>query len=238
MRRLARLLLLSAAGCSGFAAPTPALLDELGIAAAAPATGAAIRCRIRMSIDSPWLAGEFEGIVAALKEGTSAVVRAQLFGDVGPKMVDLLARRDRIIGFFPQAREGVDCALPDEEALHPLVLMGATLVEDFSELVRERVDGLRPEDGGTWLRLRPAVLGPSVRTFLTRDRACTRRQFRWMYGLGWEEEWTTPDECRITAANLRIRVTILERQRSATLPSSIFELALPADVRIAKGSRK
>jgi len=42
-----------------------------------------------MSVDSRWLAGEFDGVVLA-HEGASPIARAQLFGDLGPKIFDLV----------------------------------------------------------------------------------------------------------------------------------------------------
>ena len=53
-----------------------------------------------------------------------------------------------------------------------------------------------------------------------------------------EEEWATPDECRITAPDLSIRVKILERTHRPLSTLATLELTLPADVRIVKGSRK
>ena len=65
-----------------------------------------------------------------------------------------------------------------------------------------------------------------------------KRKFFWMTGVSWEEEWATPDECRITAPDLSIRVKILERTHRPLSTLATLELTLPADVRIVKGSRK
>lgn len=192
-----------------------------------------------MSLDSPWLAGEFDGVVVAHRFDLNPVVRVQLFGDLGPKMVDLVARPDRIVGYFPQTREGIDCDLPGEASPHLLLFLGASLVEEFLGWVdRSRVTGVRAEDGGAWLRLRPMIHGTSSHLFLDRASRAKKRRVSWMTGVGWEETWTGPAECRITAPNLTIDVKILERtlQPPATLES--MSLAIPGDVRLVKGSRK
>lgn len=238
MRALLSLLLLGAAGCSGFAAPTPDQLKalELSPSAVPPATTYE-RHRIRMSIDSPWLAGEFEGGVVA-RRGASPAIRAQLFGDLGPKALDVMARPDRIVGFFPQALNGVDCALPAEAVPHPLLFLGVSLIEEFALRSEDRVRGIREEEGGVWVLLQSAVPGLEVSEFRRADRQWTRRRYRWIYGAAWEQERSGPDELTITASGVLIRVKILERSAEAPRNPALLDLELPADVRVVRGSRK
>jgi len=238
VRALLSLLLLGAAGCSGFAAPSPDQLKALALAPpAGPPATTYERHRIRMSIDSPWLAGEFEGGVVA-RRGASPAVRAQLFGDLGPKALDVMARPDRIVGFFPQSLNGVDCALPAEAVPLPLLFLGVSLIEEFSGRSESRVRGIREEDGGLWVLLQSSVPGLEVTEFQRADRQWTRRRFRWIYGVTWEQERRGPDELTITASGVLIRVKILERNVEAPRNPDLLDLVLPADVRVVRGSRK
>jgi hypothetical protein len=71
-------------------------------------------------------------------------VRLQLFGDLGPKMLDLLARPDRIAGYFPQTREGVDCALPARGDAASAARSWARRCREFLRAATPR-DGIREE---------------------------------------------------------------------------------------------
>jgi len=237
VRRLLPLLLfLSAAGCFGFDAPTDRRLRGIPLDPDEPGPEAA-RCRFRMSVDSPMLAGEFEGVVVARRSRTDPVLRAQLFGDVGPKFAEILARPDRIAGYFPQTREGIDCSLPREASPHLLLFVGASLAEEFLTRVdRTRVTGVREEGEETWLRLRPSI--PGTECHVSRNGTAKKRRFSWMTGVHWMEEWPTPDEARITAPNVSIRVRILERTHPSAETLATLDLKLPEDVRIVAGSRK
>jgi hypothetical protein len=237
VKRLLGLLLLWASGCSGFERPTSEQLDLL-VPHASPPTPVLERLRIHMSLDSAWLAGEFDGVVVAMRGPEGPVVRAQLFGDLGPKMLDLLARPERIVGFFPQASEGIDCALPDEAGPHLLLFMGASLLERFSRWTPTRILGVREDPEGCWVKLRPAIRGTEVHVLADRSGRPRLRRIWWMYGLHWDEEWSGPDELRISAPKLSIRVRILERSSDATVKAGTLELTLPPDVRLAEGSRK
>jgi hypothetical protein len=59
-----------------------------------------------------------------------------------------------------------------------------------------------------------------------------------MTGVHWEEDWTSPEECRISAPHLSIRVKILERTEKAPSTPSPMDLTLPDDVRVVAGTRK
>jgi hypothetical protein len=241
-RHLAPLLLL-VAGCVGFDQPTSARLEGLPLdredRASSPRSQTYARCRFRMSVDSPWLAGEFDGIVVAHRFMLNPVLRVQLFGDLGPKMVDLVARPDRIVGYFPQTREGIDCDLPREATPHLLLFLGASLTEEFLGWGdRSRVTGVRAEGDGAWLRLRPTIPGTAPLLYVERGSTAKKRHVSWMTGVSWDEVWPTPEECRITAPNLSIRVRILERSLEPPATLESMKLTLPDDVRIVKGSRK
>ncbi|RPH40707.1 MAG: hypothetical protein EHM91_10825 [Planctomycetota bacterium] len=239
MRRLIALVLsLSAAGCVAFDAPTDERLRGIRLDSEEPGPSAA-RCRFRMSVEHPSLAGEYDGVVVAHRSRTNPVLRAQLFGDLGPRFADVMARPDRIVGYFPQTREGVDCALPREASPHLLLFLGASLVEEFlTRADRSRVIGVRTEGEETWLRLRPAIPGTECHLSLDVEGKAKKRKFSWMTGVSWQEEWSTPDECRITAPNLSIRVKILERMPQPLTTLVTLDLQLPEDVRIVVGSRK
>jgi hypothetical protein len=231
VRRLLPVVLILAAGCSSYASPTEAQLRQIPFAPADPKT---VRHRVHLSLDSKWLAGEFDGVVIA----EAGIVRAQLFGDLGPKMIDLLARADRILGYFPATREGVDCALPREAVPHPLLFLGATLLEDLAAVDRTRVVGVLESDDGWWLDLKPLVPGMRSEVLLARDGRILERRLRWMYGVSWTETWKKPDQAEIDASGVSIRVRLLGSERVEPRPARAFDLELPADVTLAGGSRK
>lgn len=239
MRRLVAAVLLCAVGCSGFVPPTPDQLQAIDL----PKTftgpkESASRYRVRLSVDSPWLAGEFDGVVLVRDRGGVPAVRIQLFGDVGPKMIDLSARRDRIVGYFPQAREGVDCALPREAARHPLLFLGASLLERFTTKLSDHVLGVREEEDGLWVKLSPAIDGMTSAVFRDRAGSMRRHRFSWMAGVEWEEDQTADQELRITAPRMVIRVRTLDQEDGVAVKPGALDVTLPADVRIVEGSRK
>jgi hypothetical protein len=236
VRRLLASVVLLGCGCSSFVKPTADDLRRLHLAAPRT-TSETVRYRLHLSVDSVWLAGEFEGVVL-VDEGASPSARAQFFGDLGPKVFDLLARPDRIAGYFPQTREGVDCALPREAAPHPLLFLGVNLLEDFADVGEDRVQGIRQEAGGCRLDLKPLVPGMHSEVLRSPDGRTIERRFRWMYGLQWEERWESPTSCEITSTGLRLHVRIRSREPLRPPPARAYELALPDDVRVVEGSRK
>jgi hypothetical protein len=236
VRRLLAVFLLAAGGCSGFSSPTPDDFRRLRLDPAPPHPEA-VRYRIRLSVDSAWLAGEFDGVVIS-REGPSPRARVQLFGDVGPKVVELLAAPDRILGYFPQAHEGVDCRLPGEAAPHPLLFLGASLLEDFADLTEDRVVGVRQDPEGWWLDLKPVVPGMRSQALRSPDGRTIERRLVWMYGIGWRERWDRRDEGDVRARGLSLRIRVLETAPLEQRPERAFTLEVPADVRIVEGSRK
>ena len=222
-------------GCSGFAAPTPELLRQINLQ---PATHPdTVRYRVHMSVDSRWLAGEFDGVVL-VHPGPSPLARVQLFGDLGPKVFDLVARPDRIAGYFPQTLEGIDCALPAEAAPHPLLFLGVSLLEDFADMRDDRVLGVREDHEGWWLNLKPLVPGMRSEALRSKDGRTIERRFRWMYGVAWDQRWESPDACTITASGLEIQVRILGTERMDVRPAHVYDFSVPEDIKIVEGSRK
>lgn len=235
MRRVIGPLLLIAAGCSGFAPVTPQQLDALR---RSDETFSFTRCKFRMSVVSAWLTGEFDGVAVATGGSGSPAARVQIFGDLGPKVLDLASRPQRIVGYFPQTMEGVDCALPDEAAPHLLLFMGATVLEDLVPFRSSRIVEIREEEDGAWLRLKPVLPGLHTDLFRARSGELLKRRFSWIYGIGWEETRIGAEEWRITAPRIDIRVKIVERDHSPPAKLEILDLALPGDVRLSRGSRK
>ncbi len=226
MRPALALALLAAAGCPGFETPGPPETSRLLLSM--PPPGAPfIRLKVRMTIDSPALAGVFDGVIV-LRTGTRPAVRAQFFPDLGGKVIDLLARPDRITGYFPLQKEGIDLALPEEARLHPLSMIGVTLLEHAAALQAGRVTGVRGGDEGPWYRIAGAA--PGVELTLQLRGEFTVRQFAWKHGVQWCET-SSSTGATVAAPGLSVRLDILERQHPDPLPESLFELALPAEVR-------
>lgn len=225
-----------ACGCSEYVRPTPEDFRKLKLPTGPAETGT-LRYRLHLSVDSKWLAGEFDGVLL-VDAGATPAARAQFFGDLGPKMFDLLARPDRIIAYFPQAREGVDCALPSEAAAHPLLFLGVNLLEDFATVREDRVRGILEAGNGWWLDLKPLVPGMRSEALRTPDGRTIERRFHWVYGVGWDEVWEDANTCEIKATGVTITVRILSRETLPARPARAFELTLPDDVQIVKGSRK
>ena len=227
MRRLLSVLLLLT-GCSSYETPTAADFRRLNLSP--PAPPAATPIRVRISLDSRWLAGEFDGVVIA-RSGPSPVARIQLFGDLGPKMIDLLARPERVTGYFPQAREGLDVRLPDQATPHPLLFLGVNLLEDLADIDEARVLGVQERDDGWWLDLKPLVPGMRCEALRGRDGRILERRFTWMYGVGWTEVWKDATESEVKASGVHLRIRLLATER-VDPPVKAFELAIPADVQV------
>ncbi|MBV8881080.1 MAG: hypothetical protein JO332_14015 [Planctomycetaceae bacterium] len=235
MRASIALLLLLTAGCAGYDVPRPEDFERLKLGST-PTPPGSLRLRVHLSLDSRWLAGEFDGVVIGQSEPVP-VARIQLFGDLGPKMIDVLARPELILGYFPQNREGIGAVLPDQATPHPLLFLGVTVLEDLARVGEERVLGIREEDDGWWLNLKPLV--PGMRVELRRDAngRTLERRFKWMYGVGWTERWSSPQECRISASGVEIHVRLLESEPLDQPPSTAFKLTVPSDVRMS-GARR
>lgn len=219
---------LAGLGCSPWTTPPEKILEE--VERLQPPPKLPQRLRVRLDLESPWLSGQFEGAVL-VKEGP--VLRAQFFPDVGGKAIDLLARRDRIVGYFPMAHEGIDCALPSEAVPHPLLFMGLHLLERAAPVTRDRVDGWFAISTGDAVRVRSLVEGASETLFLAlhEPRYIVWRKLRWMYGVEWKEVDESRDKFTVIAPRLKLRVEVLERKALESVPDSAFELSLPPELR-------
>lgn len=218
MKPALALALLAVLGCRGLEPIPPDLVRSVLESQPSP-EGPFVRLKLRLHIDSLSFSGIFEGVVLA-RTGASPAVRAQFFPDVGGKALDLLARPDRITGFFPMGGGGIDIALPDEARLHLLSLMGVTLLEHAAPLTEARLRGRR---GG---EIEAAGVAPGVTLRLTRSR----RTFVWLHGVSWTETLAR-DSVEIDSSRLWVKIEILSRERLEQAPDSLFRLELPADVR-------
>ncbi len=242
--RAAPLLALAAAlasGCRSWSEPTE--MERRDAARAHPGIDRPARLRVRLDVESPWLSGQFAGVVLA-RPGPE--VRAQFFPDIGGKVIDLLATPRRIAGYFPMSREGMDCRLPEEARPHPLLFMGLHLLERVAPLAPERVTGWKVIDRTPMdyvvakeeARVDSVVEGASLELLFIRHQASIPflqlrgRRFRWGFGIGWTERFEE-GALLVEAPGLRLRVEVLERETLESVPASHFELELPSDVKRA-----
>jgi hypothetical protein len=153
------------------------------------------------------------------------MVRMQCLPDLGGKVVDLLARPDRIVGHFPQLNQGMDLALPGRERTGPIMMMGIGLLEMFAPVTVDRVIGARRDEKGRLLKLRPVVEGGCVIALLAPDGRIVRRTFEW--GTRWEEEWVSDREVIVRAPGMELRVSRMESRTLESAADSLFQLELP-----------
>jgi hypothetical protein len=193
--------------------------------------------RLALDVESESFSGRFEGVLLAARRPVPRL-RIQLFPDVGPKAVDLWAAPDRIAGYFGGTKEGVDCALPGEAALHPLSLMGATLLDHLAPLDAARLEGSRKSGEGWELATTSVVPGMSAVVGLDPVRGPVRRRFRWLHGVSWEWRREGPESASIEAPGLRVKARILEAKDLDRADPALLEPAMPSDVILRKGSPK
>lgn len=213
--------------CRGFVEPSPGLIEKLRAAeeAAAPPY---LREKVVAKIVSPWMSGEFDGVILA-RTGDSPRVRLQLYPDVGGKILDLSASRDRITGYLPQARQGSDHALPLRGRPDVILVLGILLLEHYSGRWADRASGMRESDEGWEVRLRPVARALDVFVFVGRDGRVQRRRYEWGCCAEWEQmlDGIVGFTVDVGDGSLSIRKT-----GSNPLPSvaeNLFELKLPAD---------
>lgn len=222
MKQALALVLLASAGCRGYATPQPEQVTSLLKQVPAEASPF-VRLKVRLSLDSPSLAGVFDGAIV-VRTGIAPAVRAQFYPDLGGKAIDLLATPGRITGLFPLQNEGLDIALPGEARLHPLALIGVTILEHAATLTAGRVTGVRDD----WYLVDAAAPGVALAIHPEGDRLV--RKFGWKYGVRWTETSTAAGSV-VYAPNLTVHLEVLERTRVDALPESLFRLELPPDVR-------
>lgn len=225
MRTLAPVLLAAFLGCAPWREVPEHQAKELE--RVAPGVDRPQRLKVRVDLESPWLSGQFDGVIL-VRPGPA--VRAQLFPDLGSKVVDLLATPDRIVGYFPMTQEGVDCSLPAEAKPHPILFMGLHLLERAAPVTRERMTGWFNVTGADFFRVRSIVEGASQTFRVPWWGGAAVREISWMYGLSWREIQESPSTIRIEAPRLKMRVVILERRAVESLPAAAFELRLPPEI--------
>ncbi len=218
-------LLLLAAGCASFPAPTPYVLEIVDRIPAPP--GPFVRVRGKVTLSSAWLSGTFTGAMV-VRGGADPAVRLKCFPDLGGKALDMLVQPSRIVGYVPALNQGCDVAMPASEAPNPVTMMGVSMLEFYAPVTRERVLGARPEGDGWWLLLRPIVQGVRVMVRLEPDGRISRKRFEWNHGVRWEEELPSSGALVFRSLGVELRVEQSEAAVVDSVPGAIFELALPA----------
>lgn len=218
MNRALAVALLASAGCRGLEPLRPDEIRDVLTSIPAP-EGPYVRLKVRLSVDSLSFAGVFDGVVMA-RIGSTPAVRAQFFPDVGGKVLDLLARPDRITGYFPMGGDGIDLALPGEARLHLISLIGVTLLEHAAPLTESRILGRRGSS------IEASGTAPGVTLRISRSE----RTFVWLHGISWSES-ATRDAITIGSSRLSAKIDILQRERLDNAPDSLFELRLPPEIR-------
>jgi hypothetical protein len=189
------------------------------------------RVRVRLDVESPWLTGRFTGEIVA-RPGPE--LRAQFFPDLGGKAIDLLATRERVVGWFPHARSGIDVRLAEGPRPHPLLFMGLQLLEEFAPLDRDRLTGWIEDRSRP--RMRWDAVAPGARVEAVGRRIplsipileVVERRFFWRGGFS----WTSRREAGATlveAPGMRMRVEPLGFEHPKEVPDSAFELVLPPE---------
>jgi hypothetical protein len=211
------------AGCRAFETPEPGQIRGL-LARVPPLEGPFLRLKVRLDLESASLSGAFWGVIAA-RTGPEPRVRAQFFPDVGGKVMDLVARPDRITGVFPMTGERLDIALPDEARLHPLSLIGVTLLEHCAPLSEARIGGVRA--GAEGFEFRVAGVAPGVSVILEPRGERLVRTFEWKHGVRWTESSEPGGSASVTAPRFKLSLTVLEKERVPSWPDRVFEILPP-----------
>lgn len=166
--RICALLLLAASlvlsGCHSFAPASPAtqqLVRAMELSERIPAD------QFLLEIESPYLAGVFDVLFVVEQQ----IMRAQLFPDVGGKVMDLTVGLDAITATMPG--QSYRAVLPLQQAQpHLALVLAAMLSELMAPVTAARVVGERIGSGGQIeVQLRPALgtgevtaeLGPTGR---------------------------------------------------------------------------
>lgn len=223
MRALPLLLL---AGCAGLPAPTPEALRRLKTSFPPPSSPY-VRVHAEVRIDSDRFAGNFHAVLVA-RTGGDPQVRLQLLPDVGPKVLDVLATRQRIRGWFPQTGEMLDVALPSEARAHPIVFFGLTLLERFAD-----IEGRVLATNGADFTLKPLspvveVSGSALPFGLGRETHPRSLTFRWSSAVSWH--WSNAPES-VRADGFELEAVGWKEQRLDRIDESVFRLELPVDSR-------
>jgi hypothetical protein len=213
------------AACRGWMEPTDlqrASLRSYGIPAAQ-------RLRVRMDVESSWLTGRFSGVVLV---GRGPQVRAQFFPDVGGKAIDLWATRERIVGWFPPLRRGIDVGLDGGTPPHPLLYMGLQLLEEAAGPAGERITGWIEDARRPRIRMDSFVPGGRIeyegewQRFSIPAVRLTGGRFTWREGASWTFRREGP-ELIVEAPGMFLRIERLGSEFLTDPPG--LELVLPPD---------
>jgi len=176
--RLSLLLLLT--GCRSWGPPSKATLATIAGLPAAPSRPS--RARVRVTMESDTLRGTFGALMVIDPQGPK--VRLQIFPDIGPKLLDLVATPRRFAGHIGD-RDRIDTS-PDDAPRHLLVFMAFTLLEMAAPLTADRIEEARDAPGT--LRIRP-VAGPlEIQARVEGSRI--RRSFRFRH-VRWDASVST-----------------------------------------------
>ncbi len=218
MRRLAPALLLLAA-CRTLGPAGPDALEAVAKVPPSPPR----RLAGRLSASGPAFSGTFE-ILAVLSPGGA---RMQILPDLGPKVLDLAATRERIVAWQPASGKGIAAEF-SAVGIHPAALFGATLLEIAEPVTRERVTGARAEEGGWWIGLEPAVRGLGSLAFVTPDGRIPRRRLSWLAS-SWEVE---EEGDRFVVRGGDTVLEVIRRSSKETTPDAkLFAPELPGGLR-------
>jgi len=190
-----------------------------------PAPPAAVRQTVRVTFDSEWVAGEFDGVLVA-RTGARPAVRFQAFPDLGRKAIDLVASSQRIAGWLPATRQGSDHATPLSGTPNAVDVLGVILLERFAEI---EATGMREENGAWWVRVRPRIECLDVAVRVRADGTVARRRFERGWA-AWDEE-ITAHGFTVTGYRMRFAVTVVESTPLDAVPDGTFDLKIPADAR-------
>ncbi len=184
-----------------------------------------------VTLESDHLSGVFQ-VALAVRSGPEPRLRMQLFPDLGGKLLDLAASTERIVGYFPQVRNGVSVGALDEEKAprHILVFMGLTLLEASCPVTTDRVLSLRDSDEGLELVLQSSWPGLSVRAFLDGSGKVIERRYSFR-GARWKDRTLDHETLLVEGSgfSLTARLDPVEVEEEP-LPDSLFVLKLPEGI--------
>lgn len=215
-------------GCRIFVEPSPELLSR--VRGANPTPPPHVRAKVRVHLKSPWIEGQFDGVLLA-RTGLAPRVRLQAFPDLGGKVLDVLARPDRVIGYLPQSNEGGDHALPLDGIPTALDCLGISLLEHFAPLGDDRVLGMKEYADGWSIRLRPVVEEIEMTAWLDNDGLPRSRKFKWSFFVQWEQLVEPDRGFTIEAGGVLIRLEVLDVHAVESVPDPVFELRLPPGIK-------
>ncbi len=228
MKVSAALLLAAAcAGCASEHAIDPGLEAAL-LERASAAPSSPLREKSRVRITTEHLRGDFESVLVA-SPGASPRARLQLFPEVGGKILDLAATRERITGVMPQAGRDVDVDVAQHGADAPrdlLFFMGVTLLEMFAPIPPSRVRGAVTDGQRTVLRVEALVPGVDLFAVVGADGVVVERRFAFRGA-----QWVAREGDRLEIEGKDFEMTVERGAREplaqSAAPDALFAIPLP-----------